>query len=44
MPEDETDALRKQYWIIPLHVERAKASFAEKYGYRFNWGMNNCFK
>lgn len=43
-PEDETDIARKKYWIIPLHVERAKASFAEKYGYRFNWGMNNCFK
>lgn len=44
MPEDETDALRKQYWIVPLRVERAKADLGEEHGYCFNWGMNNCFK
>ena len=44
LPEDETDALREQYWIIPLRVERAKADFGAEHGYRFNWGMNNCFK
>lgn len=44
MPENETDALRKQYWIIPMRVEQAKTAFGEKNGYRFNWGMNNCFK
>ena len=44
LPEDETDALRKKYWIVPLRVERAKTDFGEEHGYRFNWGMNNCFK
>ena len=44
LPEDETDALRKQYWIVPLRVERAKEQFGAEHGYRFNWGMNNCYK
>lgn len=44
LPEDETDALRKLYWIVPLWVERAKTKFAEEHGYRFNWGNHNCFK
>lgn len=44
LAEDETDALQKQYWIIPLRVERAKTDFGEEHGYRFNWGNHNCFK
>ena len=44
MPEDETDALRRQYWIVPLRVERAKTDFGEEHGYRFNWGNHNCYK
>jgi hypothetical protein len=43
LPDNETDALRKKYWIIPLRVEQAKAQFGIEHGYRFNWGMNNMY-
>ena len=43
LPDNETDTLRKQYWIIPLRVEQAKARFGIEHGYRFNWGMNNMY-
>ncbi len=43
IPDNETDELRKKYWIIPLRVEQAKAQFGREHGYRFNWGMNNMY-
>ena len=41
--DNETDVLRKKYWIIPLRVEQAKAQFGREHGYRFNWGMDNMY-
>ena len=39
---EKANALRSQYYIVPLEVDAKKEAFEKKYGFKLFWGFWSC--